>query len=374
MLLRIAALLTLAASVYFIGRAAEPIVEQNRKVRQWAPVDAMVTARFVGGDGTGGASTRPSESLATPRLQVRYRYQAGPDIFNVSIPSPRADEWLPGGPRLVTEQQGSYTRRGYQDPQRAGALFFPKPLGLRDYWQIFLLAPFLGLGFGGLVALRKPRRVVRAAGAARAERGGWHPLPSKHSIRHRASAAWGVAIVCNVVAGLAAYDYFTAQPRTRSFASDMLVGVALLPGLGVLSFAVYYSSLARRAADARVWIDGPRAAPGTRLAAKVELPARPDLEHVVVSLVSTRSEFVRSRLRVREHVVWEERAERSIARRRAAAGDRIEFEQRFTVPADAQPTSAGSVFGPSIEWQIRVAFHLDNGPDYCGKFPLVVQS
>ena len=29
--------------------------------------------------------------------------------------------------------------------------------------------------------------------------------------------------------------------------------------------------------------------------------------------------------------------------------------------------------GPWIEWEIRVEFHLDNGPDYRGKFPLVME-
>jgi hypothetical protein len=149
----------------------------------------------------------------------------------------------------------------------------------------------------------------------------------------------------------------------------------MLPGVIALGLAVYYSWTARRVGDARVWVSTPRAKPGQRVVAKFELPIKADvdLEHVVVSLACVRSEFRGSRLRFSERVVWEQRHERSLAnRRRASAGDRVEFEQRFDVPGDAGLSFAGGVFGPWIDWEFRVQFHLGNGPDYRGKFPMVV--
>ena len=378
MLLRITALILLAAAASVLHYAASPILEQNQKVKDWPAVDARVTARFVEGSvraksDDGGGATRPSLGELPPaNLVVEYRHEANGVIYRKVRPTPRTEELVPAGPNLMTDGEGSYTRKAHYDPAKPSELFIPKAFGLGDYGQIFFWGPVFALGFGALV-LRKPGRSLRTA-TAPAERG-WHRLQPKYSIRHRVSGAWGVAITCNLIAGWAAYDFLTGEPRTRSSLTSALACVALLPGFVAAGLAVYYSWMARRAGDARVWIDAPRATPGTRLAARFELPLRADVdvEKVVVTLACVRSEF-RGSLRFTDRVTWEQRFERARApRRRAAAGGKMEFEQRFEVPPDAQPSFAGGVTGPWIEWELRVEFHLIDGPDYRGKFPLVME-
>ena len=380
MLLRTTALILLAAAASVLHYSASPILEQNQKVREWPAVDATVTARFVENSGprkrhvAAAGATRPFiEQLPATNLVVEYRHEANGVIYRRVQPTPRTEELAPAGPNLFTDREASYTRKAHYDPAKPSELFIPKAFGLGDYGQVFFWAPVFALGFGALV-LRKPGGSLATASGP-SERG-WHPLQPKYSIRHRVSGAWGVAIACNLIAGWAAYDFFTGEPRTRSALTSALACVALLPGFVAAGIAMYYSWMARRVGDARVWLDAPRATPGTRLAARFELPVKADveIEQVVVTLACVRSEFTGS-LRFTDRVIWEQRFERAPAhRRRAAAGGKIEFEQRFEVPPDAQPSFAGGVTGPWIEWEIRVEFHLDNGPDYRGKFPLVMEA
>jgi hypothetical protein len=62
--------------------------------------------------------------------------------------------------------------------------------------------------------------------------------------------------------------------------------------------------------------------------------------------------------------------------RRAGGGSRATFEQRFRVPAEAEPSSPShaGLRGPWTDWYVEVRFHLADGPDYRGRFPVTVEA
>src|SRR4051812_47831209 len=110
MFLRIAALLALAVSVLFLQRAVDPILEQNRKVREWRPVEASVTARFVDRSARGGvaSATRPAAGQAPAKhLEVEYRHAVDGTVYKTLHPNAHADEWAPAGGTPVSEGQAS---------------------------------------------------------------------------------------------------------------------------------------------------------------------------------------------------------------------------------------------------------------------------
>lgn len=377
MLLRLAALVTLAVSAFCLHRAAQPIFDQNARVRQWPAVDATVEVTAPAVAPLPGAGRRPPVDPANDgRFRVVCRYEVAGNVYRKSLPDPRAADWMPAGPALVTDGKGSYTRRGHYDPASPGQLFFPKAFGLGDYLPVFIWSPLFAVGFGGLF-LRKPGR--SAASPADRAGEGWHRLRPKYSMRYRANGAWGVAVVCNLLLGVAAYDYFTGEPRTRSFMSNALACLALTPGIVASGLAIYYSWMSRRVGEPVVSVDALRLRAGERLAVKVELPLRRDLdvEHVRVSLVCIRSAFENtgSGPGWRERAVYEEHAERSVGQR-GRQGTRVSFEQRFRVPADAEPSSLShaGIRGPWIDWYVEVRLHLDDGPDYRGRFPMTVDA
>jgi hypothetical protein len=371
MLLRLAALLALATSVFFIQSAALPILEQNFKVRQWPTVDADVTARFI--DRSAGATTGPGRSkLLAPELQVEYRYEVNGTVHRSVHNTPGAEEWSPAGPDLVTKGEASYKRRGHYDPADPSQMIIPKPLGFANYWPILFWAPIGAIGLVGFV-LRKPGRSRRMPRHDIAK--GWHRLRPKYSMHYRANAAWAIALVCNSILIFSAYDYWTSEPRIRSTPASILMALGMVPGLIIVAFAIYYTWMATRVGEARVSIDTVNVTPGTRLAARFEIPikANVDLEHVVVSLVRINSAFVAGStgIRYRDRIEWEERIDRSVGKR-AQAGTHVTFEQRFLIPADAAPSSVSGILGPWISWEIHIQLHLANGPDYRVKFPLSV--
>ena len=375
MILKVATLLVLATSLFLLQRAAGPIIEQNRKVRTWPAVEVRAVAKFVDAPPARQRAAAKAGIPAPRDLQLVYRYEVDGVVHRQPRFTPRTEELAPLGPlgpEVFEGGEASYTRRGHYNPVKHQELFLPNPLGFSDYWPIFFWGPVLGLGFGGLV-LRKPG-YSSAVAMERAEKG-WYRLRPKYSIRLRASGAWGVAIVTCVVTGVAAHDYFEGEPRAHTAVSNSLVLAGLIPGLIALGLAVFYTWLAQRVGEPRVLVDSTRLTPGSRFAVKIELPTKADvdLEQVTVSLACVRSEFTGPRARFRERVIWEDAVERAIGnRRRSPAGGRVTFEQRFTVPPDAVPSLRGGFTGPWIDWEVRLRFRLDNGPDYRGKFPVTV--
>lgn len=383
MILRLAAALTLAASMFFLHRAATPIFEQNAKVRRWPATDVTVTIRFIEtpvrrrpGSSPGGGESKLG-ALPAVNTVIELRHQVGGHIFTTTRFNPRTEEIAPvAGPDLFTMRQASYVRPGHYHPERPGELFMPKAFGFGDYAPLFLWAPAFALGFGGLF-LRRPGRAATAL-MDRATKG-WYRVPPKYSIRYRARGAWGVAVVCNALLGLAVFDYFTGEPRARTTSSDVLVCLATLPGVITIGLAVYYAWMARRVGEPRVSVDAVRVRPGERLAVRVELPLKRelDLEHITVGLTCVRGAFENTGHGPgwRERELYAERVERDVGRR-AGAGTRVWCEQRFQVPPDAAPSSLSHAgfAGPWIDWYVEVRCHLDNGPDYRGRFPVTVEA
>src|SRR5689334_1592604 len=60
MLLRLFALVGMAAAVFVLLNAGQPIVEQNRKVRDWPWVDVTVSAKVID---TAPATTAPATTV-----------------------------------------------------------------------------------------------------------------------------------------------------------------------------------------------------------------------------------------------------------------------------------------------------------------------
>src|SRR3954462_521787 len=95
LLLRLISLLALSAAVFFLVNAAQPIVEQNRKVRDWPAVDMTVSAWMLDRPQTKpttaltaaasatAPATMPILSAAPARpgdVLIRYREYIGTDI------------------------------------------------------------------------------------------------------------------------------------------------------------------------------------------------------------------------------------------------------------------------------------------------------
>jgi hypothetical protein len=332
-------------------------------VREWPEVDVTATAKLVD----------PQVKPPAAGPVVTYRHEVGGNVYRTTLVSAPSEAWAPAGPKLVTDAEASYARRGHYDPERPHELFLPRPLGFGDYWAFFFWGPLLGVGVGGL-ALRKPGRSATSSMDPAGERG-WYRLRPKYSIRRRAIGTWIVVLVSCTIISVAAVDYFTGRPRTHTTASNVLVCVGLLPGLAVIAVAAHYTWLAQRVTEARVAIHAARVTPGSRLAARVELPVKAgvEIEQVVVSLACIRTAVEGGRVGFRKTVIWEERSERDVSRR-VRAGGRVTFEERFTLPEDAAPASASGAFGPWIDWEIRVEFRLADGPDYRGKFQVLVEA
>ena len=400
MILRFAALVTLAASAYFLQRAADPIFEQNAKVRQWPATDVTVTVRLADpparGPATGATTGRSISSGnrdaaaggATANRLVEQRHEVAGQVFRTTRFNPPDDEWPPAESESGADRQAGHVRRGYYDPNRPGQVFVPKAFGFRDYLPVFVGAPLFAAGFGGLL-LGKRRRPASTAASGRGGGKGWLRLTPARSGGHRARAAWCAAVVCNLLIGLAVYDYFTGQPRARSALGDTLVCLGAAPGLLAVGLAAYLSRAAGRVGEPSVSIDSPRLRPGERIAVKVELPPTRDLdlEHVGVALVCVRSGTITvtgtgtgdgGRASPgpgpgsREEEVYADRAERAVARRPGPA--RPTFEQRFRVPPNAEPSSlARAGRAPRVDWFVEVHFHIVDGPDYRGRFPVTVE-
>src|SRR4051794_41415587 len=60
MLLRFLSLIALAAAVFFLVNAGQPVVDQNRKVHDWPAVEVSVFAKLLSGATTAPATTAPA--------------------------------------------------------------------------------------------------------------------------------------------------------------------------------------------------------------------------------------------------------------------------------------------------------------------------
>jgi hypothetical protein len=385
MLLRLVALLAVAAAVFVLVTAAQPIVDQNRKLRDWPGVDVHVTAKVIDASpealavlGTTQPASQPTTSLGTqpatqpatqlatrasmtaavpasamrePAVLIRYRHDVGGTIYQ-SFRRRGLHESFDGRellePALTANGVASYETRGAYDPAKPAELFILQPLGLRTYVPIFAAAPLLGFGFGALVMHKRARTSARLTPRLAEGEKGWHRLsPASLLPRHRAAGAWGAAVVCNALVGLTLYDYFTGTPRTHSALTDALAWLAVIPGIVFLVAAVHLSRVARRAGEPRAWVNEMPVRPGERFAVKCEVPVdrfAADAERTVAMTV---------RCVDRGKTVWEERAERSIAGRGKQDG-RASFEQRFTIPVDVASRAASDKRRAIIDAEVKV--------------------
>src|SRR3954449_11963575 len=103
MLLRFLSLIALAAAVFFLVNAGQPVVDQNRKVHDWPAVEVSVFAKLLGGATTAPATTAPvttapaaepvmtapattrsmtaSSTTGAQDVLIRYRHEIGGVIY-----------------------------------------------------------------------------------------------------------------------------------------------------------------------------------------------------------------------------------------------------------------------------------------------------
>src|SRR5688572_6197291 len=155
MILKVATLLVLVTSLFFVQHAASPIMEQNRKVRTWPAVEVTAAARFADASSERQRAVAKAGIPAPSDLHFVYRYEVNGVVYRQPRFTPRTAELAPLGPALFEKGEASYTLRGHYNPAKPEELLLPEPLGFADYWQVFFWGPILGLGFGGLV-LRRP--------------------------------------------------------------------------------------------------------------------------------------------------------------------------------------------------------------------------
>jgi hypothetical protein len=153
--------------------------------------------------------------------------------------------------------------------------------------------------------------------------------------------------VCNAVVAFTLYDFFAGAPRTHAPVGNVLAWLCVVPGVAMLVAAFWLSRRARRHTEPRAWVNEMPVKPGERFAVKCEVPvdlAKPDAEANVVVTVACLS---------RGKLIWEERAERSIAGRGKQDG-RATFEQRFTIPADVASRLDPGEHAALIDGQVRI--------------------
>jgi hypothetical protein len=369
MLLRFVALIAVAAAVFVLVSAGQPIVDQNRKVHDWPAVDVQVAGKVID---VAPATTSPStQSTATtlpatraimtaapitgahePAVLIRYRHDVGGTIyqsFRRRSLHEQFDERKFLEPALTANGFASYRTRGVYDPVKPQELVVLRSFGLRDYLPIFAAAPLLGIGFGALVMHKRARTSARLARPKLAEgEKGWHRLTATNILpRHRAAGAWGAAVVCNAIVGFALYDFIAASPRTHSAVADVLAGLSALPGVVLLIAAVYLSRVAGRRGEVRAWVNEMPVKPGERFAVKCEVPVDP------ATADADRNVFVTVKCVRQGKAVWEERQERSIAGRGKQDG-RATFEQRFTIPAEVVSSELSEKHAARIEGEVRI--------------------
>jgi hypothetical protein len=381
LLLRFVALLAVAAAVFVLVQAGQPIVDQNRRAREWPSVEVKVAAKVIDPSelmpmtqpstrSSTAPGTQPTTSTTTlaatrasitvappaagphePAVLLYHRYALGGDVHQRVRRRPLRENFEGREllePALSTSGFASYTTRGVYNPANTQELFVLQPFGLRTYLPIFAAAPLLGVGFGALVMDKRTRTGARMARRFGEGEKGWHRLtPANILPRHRAAGAWGAAIVCNAVVGFALFDYFAASPRAHSALADVLAGLSALPGVAILVVAVMLSRTARRRGEVRAWVNEMPVKPGERFAVKCEVPvdrAVADAERTVVVAVKCVN---------RGKTVWEEREERSIAGRGKQDG-RATFEQRFTIPLDVVASESSEKKPISLDGEVRV--------------------
>lgn len=374
MLLRFVALLAVAAAVFVLVSAAQPIVEQNRKARDWPGVEVQVAAKVIDLS-EGIPATAPTTAQATqattlpatratmtaappgsagsgaPVVLIRYRHEVAGVIYQSFRKHP-SNERFEGReflePALTNTGAGSYHARGAYDPTKPQELFLLQSFSLRTYLPIFAAAPLLGFGFGGLVMYKRARTSARMTQKLAAGEKSWHRLtPAGVLPRHRAAGAWGAAIVCNAVVAFALYDYFAGAPRTHSTVADVLAWLAAVPGVAFLAVAIHLSRTARRVGEPRAWVNEMPVKPGERFAVKCEIPVDPMLAD------ADRTVVVTVRCVDGGKTVWQERTERSITGRGKQDG-RASFEQRFTIPADVASREMSDKRRAVIDGEVKV--------------------
>ena len=387
MTLRLAALITLAAAVFFLQRAADPIFEQNDKVRQWPAVEVTVTVRFVRDVPARRRRWRRQRrcgqrvsEIPAASLQVEQRHEVDGQVFRTLRPNPRAEDSGGSGLGVARAGRRRYVRRGHYDPQRPGQVFFPTAFGFRDYLPIFIWAPLLRHRHSPACSCagRAARRRRPSTGRSK----GWHRLRPKYSMALPRRGAWSVAILCNLPARR--WPPTTTSPASPARArpvSNVLVCLATAAGRGHdrPGGLLLVDVAARRRADGqrRRGPRPPRRAAGREGRSAAPPRPRPRARHGRIDSASvTRWRTPASAPAGASARCTPSGSTATSATAGRPAGNRVTFEQRFRIPPDAEPSSLShaGLPGPWIDWYVEVDVHLDgDGPDYHGRFPITVE-
>lgn len=355
----------------FMGVGIGGVWNQHWKITHYLPVRATVTSAEVQShtshDSDGGTSTSYSP-------EVRYAYEvsgrtyASRSTLPLDISASRS--WAK---EIVGRYRPGRTAEAFYNPADPSDAFLVKQYSFFPYF--FVLFPLIFLAVAAGVGFGMRRRTILPPVA---QSDGWFEVRPSSSVTMRGQRWLIVACVWLGVCTLICGHYFVVA--TRPYEMFAIVASLVYGAIGCvpLGMAIYFIVLSRQVADARLFANTPRFVLGEDMAVLVRLPILAELEvkEMTVSLVcqetyETRSGNKRSigtRDCLRDGAVV-------MQNQRARSRETLSATRELRLPTNQQPSTwPGEKGYPRFDWLIEVKADIPHGPDYLGKFPLVVVS
>ena len=357
-----------AFPLIFIGIGAYGVWDQHHKITTYQPVTAKVRSTRV-------AEHRGKSTTYSP--EVMYRYKVGDVAYTSRNVLPFSESasyaWAQ---EIISHYNPRQSTEAYYDPAKPGNAFLLKHYSFAPYLfvlfpMIFLVVP-VGLYFG--------QAATRPLSPPAPQPDGWYELKPASRVAARGQRALVVTGVWQSIVVLTSGHYFSAATPPYETAAIVATGIYGALGCIPLAMAIYYFLVRRHIGDARIFVNTPQFALGEEVTLLIQQPVYTGLQITSLNANLVCNETTKTtsggKTCIRIDVCYRDVAI-LLSNHPAQPRETLTGTHTFTLPEE-QTTSAAASSPPKekgyprFAWQIEVHTKIAHGPDYRGKFPLIV--
>ncbi len=357
-----------AFPLIFVGIGAYGVWDQHHKITTYQPVTAKVRSTRV-------AEHRGKSTTYSP--EVMYRYKVGDVAYTSHNVLPFSESagyaWAQ---EIISHYHPCQSTEAYYDPAKPGNAFLLKHYSFAPY--LFVLFPMIFLVVP--VSLYFAQTATRPLAPPTPQPDGWFELKPASRVAARGQRALVVTGVWQSIGVLASGHYFSVATPPYETAAIVATGIYGALGCIPLAMAIYYFLVHRHIGDARIFVNTQQFVLGEEVALLLQQPVCTGLQITALNANLVCNETARTtsggKTSIQTAVCYRDDAV-LLSNHPAQPRETLTGTHTFTLPEE-QTTSAAASSPPKekgyprFAWQIEVHTKIAHGPDYRGKFPLIV--
>jgi hypothetical protein len=360
-------LFTFGSGYAIIEAGITDILKQHHKITTYKPVEAEVVSSEI----STRFYNRNKSKVAGYEPVIEYKYRVGDkEYVSSEVTTISKSGFYRWAKAVVERYEKGRIVEAYYAPKNPSKAFLLREYYFRPYGNMLAFMPFLAIGIGMGVwtwtEWFKRREPVP-------HEDGWFEFLPEVSNRGKLIALGVVTILWHGVGALGCGHYFAVAGGGYGTAPIIITTIYEVAGCIPLAFLIRVWLLGRKVTDARIFIDGIGFRLGDNIVVRSEqtISGGVEVRQSSLALICQKGMWSRSGRRWNVTKLHQERVDGAtdVHNREKII---LRTLNTFTLPVDGEPSSPKNEGSPRYKWYIEVLTQISGGPEYKGRFPIVV--